>query len=433
MPVLVLTGVEQKDALEKGSSDLCFLFQKNEVDEQLQALFFHSGVTTVARLAALAKDGDDLRGLMKDEFGIDSTAGLAQRVRATNVVISFNTASNRQVEQGKLEGELSALNLVKPIPVSEWVAMRNAWQAKYWKVDDDLIPARTYLERRAEEIEQGECKAESLTTVLTKDQDDPDTLIPVWSSTGSLSMRKGPQTIEEPKNPEQLRKRLKVAGMAVMLLGLKHTNREFLQGYNPQTTEDYLSYLLSEHCFYLQGKSAEGFTVSGPSWQQLLLYEFQIRKKAWQWILNGECGRFSEALARAWQDPLVKERFLTTPIALASSGTKRGPAGDDPHKPLEAKPKKAKGSGKGKGKGGGKSGKGGGGKSGSKAADRLGMSSKTPDGLNICYGYNDWNARCKNSKCKFEHVCGLCYGKHPLYACSPGSKAETQGGGSGRP
>lgn len=426
-----MTPAEVTAALELGNSDLKFLFTKNEVDDELQAMFFHSKVNTVARFTAIVKDADDLKELVKAEFGIDAMVSLENRVRVSNVVISYNTAVQRVLKQAEEEGELAAKNLVKPMPTTEWAAMREAWQAKFWAIDDDLVPARCYLERKAEEVEQNEYKAEALTSVLTKDQDDPEILTPVWSTTGALAMRKGAQAVEEPHNPEQLRKRLKVLGLAVMFLGLKHSNRQYLQGYTPQTTEDYLTYLLSENCYYLQGKSAEGFTINGPSWAQLLLYEFQIRKKAWALINSGKSKRFVDALELAWQDSCVKERYLVTPVALSSSSGSKRTMTTDPGTGKGGVTKKAKGGGGGKAskKGGGKGGNSG--KSG-KTAERLGMQSKTPDGLNICYGYNDFNTRCRNKGCRFEHCCGLCYGKHPLYACKPGNHSETQGSGTGK-
>ena len=423
---LVLTQAEKDSALLAGGSDIKFLLQKNDVDEELQCFLYHSKITTLARFTGFVKDADELRQIFKDEFGIDGTASLAARLRVTSAVIAYNTALQRVLKQDEVEGELGAKNLVKPLASNEWAAMREGWQKKYWPLDDDIIPARTYLERKAEEVEQNEYKAEALTSVITKEEEDPDVLIPIWSATGNLTMRKGAQQIDEPHNPEQLRRRLKVVGLAVMFLGLKHSNQKYLQGYTPQTTEDYLSYLLSENCFYLQGKSSEGFAIAGPSWAQLLIYEHQIRRRAWANILSGNYATYVEALKASWLDPCIKERYFITPIALASATTssRNRVNSEEPNARggKHAKTSKGKAGGRGKAKGGGKgqSGK------GVKASERLGMSSKTPDGQNICYGYNDWNTRCKNKKCNFLHVCGKCFAKHPLYACKPGGQAETR-------
>ena len=68
---------------------------------------------------------------------------------------------------------------------------------------------------------------------------------------------------------------------------------------------------------------------------------------------------------------------------------------------------------------------------GKTAADKLGISAQTPDGRNVCYGYNDFSVRCRVKSCRFAHVCGACFGNHPVYACKPGNRAETQGLGKG--
>ena len=423
MAPLTLTPAEVDSAIELGSSDLKYLFDRNDVDKEMQAFFFYSKITSMSKFAAIASSGDDLRNLIKTEFGVDSATNLQDRLRVTNVLVSYNTAVARTTKQAEVEGELESKHLVKPMAMSEFTAMRSAWEKRYWELDEELIPARSYLEKKAEELEQGEYRAEPLTAVLTKDQDDQDVLTPVWSTSGALQMRKGPSHIEEPKNPEQLRKRLKVLSLGLMFLSLKHVNRQFLTSINPQLFEDYVSYLLSEHCYYLQGKSAEGFSIAGPSWQQLLIYELQVRRKAWATVQNQGMD-FSAALRAAWKDPCVKERFLTTPVALAAAGpTKRVYEGGN-----SSFVKRSKGGGKGNAgsKGSGPKGKG---KGKGKASDRLGCAARTPDGQPICFSYNDVNVRCRNKGCRFVHTCGICYGKHPLYACKPGNRAETQGGG----
>jgi hypothetical protein len=390
----------------------------------------------MTKFASIAKDGADMKTLMKDEFGFDETASLAERVRITNIVICFELARTRVLERNRLEGELSAKHMTKPLSMSEHSAMKAAWEKRYWALDEEWVPSRVYLEKRLEDIEQGEYKAEALTTVLSKDQEDPDQLVPVWSATGTLQLRKGTSSVEEPKNPEELRRRLKLLGTGVMMLALRHTTKAFLQNVTPQLMEDYLTYLLSDQCFYLQGKSAEGFNICGPSWAQLLIYEFQVRRKAWQEVQESST-QWAKALRTAWKDPGTRERFLITPLALAGSGSKRNWSDSGSGIGVQKWQKGDSGAGAGKGgKGGkgGKSGKGGKGKGGKGGGKDRGNAnsecqSRTPDGKPICYSYNDFKTRCRDSRCRFAHICGICFGKHPLYACKPGHKAETQGSG----
>jgi hypothetical protein len=179
MAPLQLTDVQIQEALPKGSSDLRYLFDKNDVDNELQAMFYHSQINTMAKFSAVASNPDDLRELIKTEFGIDSTAGLQQRLRVTNVLVSYNSAITRVSKQAEVEGELESKHLVKPMAMSEYTSMKVAWEKRYWEMDDELVPARSYLEKKAEELEQGEYRAEQLNTVLTKDQEEPD----LWAVT----------------------------------------------------------------------------------------------------------------------------------------------------------------------------------------------------------------------------------------------------------
>lgn len=425
MAPLNLTADEKLAALEKGSSEIRFLMERNNVDNDIQAMLYHSGICTLPVLATIASSAGELKTLVKDEFGVDSDANLAARVRVANLIVAWENATVRARKQSEVEGELGTKHLVKPITNSDYIAMRQSWETRYWPIEEEYVPARAYLEKRAEELEQDDLKAEPLTAVITKDQEDPDVLIPVWSSTGVMTMKKGSQAAEEPKTPEQLRKRLKVMMTGIMFLALKHTNRKFLQGINPQLCEDYVTYLLSDHCYLLQGRTADGFNIPGPSWQQLLVYEFQIRRKAWILVQGG--ADFKDALRQSWQDPVIKERFLTTPVALSSSHSHKRTwehAGDSGNGGKKS-------GGKGNMRGGSK-GKGKGGKGGKSATERLNIASRTPGGEPICFSYNDFNVRCKNKKCRFKHVCGACFDKHPIYACRAGVRpAETQGGGKG--
>ena len=421
---LILTPAEVLVALEKGTSEIRFLLERNNVDNELQGMLFHSGILSLPVLATIAVSAAELKELVKDEFGIDSKAGIADRVRVANLIVAWENATVRARKQSEVEGELSTRHQVKPMTNSDYIAMRQSWEAKYWPLDEEYVPSRQYLERRGEEMEQEDLKAEPLTAVVTKDQDDQDILIPIWTSSGTMTLKKSAQASDEPKNPEQLRKKIKVLTTGLMFLATKHSNRKFIQGINPQLGEDYVTYLLSEHCFLLQGRTAEGFCIPGPSWQQLLVYEFQVRRKAWILVQGG--ADFKDALRISWQDPVVKERFLTTPVALSSSSTsKRSFDQGGDHRPSGGgKRSKAKGGGcKGKGKGKGKS-----------ATERLNIAARTPDGDPICFSYNDFSIRCKKKDCRFKHVCGACFERHPIYACKAGNRApaaETQGGGRG--
>ena len=114
MAPLVLSAPEEEAALKKADTELAFAFERNDVDRKALALFVHSGIDNMTKFASIAKDGTDLKDLMLTEFGYDEKASLADRVRITNIIITFDMAKTRVSERNKLEGELTAKQMTKP-------------------------------------------------------------------------------------------------------------------------------------------------------------------------------------------------------------------------------------------------------------------------------------------------------------------------------
>lgn len=420
MPI-TLTADEEEAAMKVGSSELKFLFDRERVPSEVQAKFYHIGVVTNAKLSAFAGSSDELKEVLAKEFEIDAKKSLAERVMVANILCVYQTAASRTTKLDEIAGELEARHMPKPLPMSEYTGMISNWETKWWPLEEKDKPSRGYLEKKADEIEQGELRAEALTSVLSYYEDDPDLLTTVWDASGTLKMKKGAASVAEPANPEQLRHRITLLGTGLMCLAIRNPNRAYLQGLTPQNFQAYLSYLLGDFVWQLTGRSSEGMTVAKPSWQQLLIYEIEIRKKAWRSVYTSSMP-FGQALENAWRDPVVKERFFTTPVAFSAlsrpmvstsnNSTWQDRSTDGQYqKTKKVKNKKGKGAGKGK-------------------VNKFGCAIRTPEGKTICFGYNSAATKCKNRGCNHQHVCGKCFGKHPMYACTnAGAAAETQGSG----
>ena len=79
-----------------------------------------------------------------------------------------------------------------------------------------------------------------------------------------------------------------------------------------------------EHVWSLVARNAQGDVVAHLPWAQVLQYEQHIRKNTWQ-LVQQDHMRFHAALKLAIDDPVVKERYFTTPLALASLATRQQP------------------------------------------------------------------------------------------------------------
>ena len=409
LPPVVLTPAEKAAALERCGADLAFLFGKYEVDTDVQAVFAHVGVTTVQKFATIAKDVDDLTGMLKGHMGLDASVSLEQRVQVGSVVCAWSNASVRSQKNAELEAELDTKEFVKTVPSSEWQAMRAALDRVAGKQDDKLTPAKEYVEKRLQEVENNDYRAESLTEVVSRDEVEPDSLLPQWDSKGHLTVKRGASAVPEPSNPEGLRRRLSIMQHAYQMVALRHTNRPELQGDYVKAFADYKDYVLGEYVYGLNSRDEEGRTISSPPWSLALSYERAIRKEAAKKTREGT--PFPTALREAWRDPTIKERSFVAPLALQA---KR------PHPSPWQDPNKIHKGGKDKG-GKGKNKKG-------KGPELKGCATHTADGEAICFRYNTPNEKCKEKKCRYKHVCGICFGKHPLYQCELQKRQpDTQG------
>jgi hypothetical protein len=170
----------------------------------------------------------------------------------------------------------------------------------------------------------------------------------------------------------------------------------------------------------LSAKDAAGNAMAYPPWSLVMSYEHAIRSKAISLVKKGAL--LKDALKQAWEDPVTKERFFTTPLCLESNRKRPAEPHSDGHR-HEPTPRHAqKGGNKGAGKGSGKNRPSkkmrDGNKGSSKGSGKArGCASKTNDGQDICYKFNSEQG-CTASKCRFAHVCGVCFAKGvPMHSC----------------
>ena len=321
---------------------------------------------------------------------------MASRIKASKVITAWIAAKTRSTKQAELDGECEARKIPKDIGTSDVAAMRKAFEKAWWELEDGFCPAKGYLEKKLDEVEKNDLRAELLSEVLAVPEDDPDTLRTFWTSSNELRAVRVGSKVSLPRDTEEFRMRITLLGTAWLFISYQQTHKPYFVGLTPQVFTEYLSYLLGEFVLGLCAKDAGGRSFALPPWPLIIAYEHAIRSKAMTLIRKGSS--FKGALKLAWEDPVVKERHFTTPLCLETAGRKR-PA-DTPASEYRPEPTKhSKGGGKGAGKqkrskGAGKS-KGGSGKA-------SGCARVTPEGKPICYNFNS-GAGCK-TKCRFTHV-----------------------------
>ena len=269
---------ELAEKLAKGASELRFLLTQHKVADDIQGELYANGVDTVAKFAAAASDEADLKKMLKDSFSIDPTESLKLRAQAAGVVVAWKTAISRVERQAEAEATHEVRDIAKPIPSTDYIAMRQAFAAKFGELEDKHIPAKEFIEKKLGELESGEFRAEPLTEIISRDEVDPDTLLPHWDPKGTLSLKKGGSKTAMPSGPEQLRLRLTVLQNTLIMIQRKHPSRRELEDVNFALFEKYKDYLLGDYCYGLRSSEDSGSPV--PPWSLVLSYEHAIRKHA---------------------------------------------------------------------------------------------------------------------------------------------------------
>ena len=336
--------------------DLIFLFAKEEVHADIQTKLIEAGVTSVKQFASLVKDADEMRELASDSFGLGDMKQLANKVRMSNLICAYNASKARSVEIDKIDAENEVRQVPKVIAGRDFLTMRAAFKEKHGALDDERCPARSYIEKKLDDLEKGDFRAEMLTEVINFKQDDARELQPVWDSGGKFKAIRTTSTTNLPTDSEELRARITLLGTAWIFTSFQQTANHILKDINPTIFVTYLDYLLGKHVWGLKAKDAEGHSFGGPSWRLVLSYEQELRVHAYSLMCN-ENFSLKDALTAACKDQELKGRYFITPLALERpSGPSRGvnrPLQDTAMAPYNPPPKAQKNKNGGKGGGGG--------------------------------------------------------------------------------
>ena len=408
---MALNAQQVIDAFNSADADLKFLMAKFKVDEAFQGLLFHAGITSSAAFAAMADEEKEMKDILKAMFNLDPAVRLEDLVKVANIKVAWSTAKTGTLKQAEVDADNAARNVPKIITSGTYGAMRSAFELKYYELDDDKAPGRTYIEAKLDDVERSEFLAENLSDVVAVTEDKKGSFGIELTAAGTFKPVRPGAKVELPRDPEQLRRRIGILGTAFIMVSTHQTNCVYLQGLCPQDFLEYVDYLLGKHCYGVRGRNGAGEEVGGPSWGLLLSYEQEMRAEALKMVRKGKT--LKEALRAVVVDPIVKERFFSTPLAQeAVHGTKRAappPQADDSmSRRRTTKVKKGKGSGKGKN--GPRAG-------GHAKAGKHGCPATSPDGRPLCFAFNAPKG-CKVANCRFLHACGRCNStRHGLTTC----------------
>ena len=414
MPLQVYTPAEQAAARDSAGSDLQYHLAEIGISDEVQVALYAIGITSLRVFAGLDESRAKVRECLLNDLGLDSADGMPQRLQVA-LLISAWEAARVQLSAGELaKVEAKAHALPRPVGATELAAMRKVAELKLGSLKGNEVPSKALIGLKLEAVEENEPKVEDLREVSSLEDVESEALTGVIDATsGVFRVRKGSNSIPMPSNPEGLRLRHRRIGLAWTFVASRHTNRKWLAGVSVEDYRVLSDYVLGARVADLTSKSPSGDVVGRVSWNQVLEYEFQVRKLAYELIRTGDAATISVGLKMAIKDAETRQLHLIDPMALNSNfGRNRGAAVESEGRQGQQKKFKAgnnqaayKGKKKGKGKGKGK-----------------GLHTRTNAGDPICFAFNGASG-CRGN-CTMKHVCQVCLAPHSMADCSQGGQAN---------
>ena len=199
----------QVAALATVSAELQFMWSEREVPAELQATLATQGIKTLGVFGSIVDTREQLRDTLKLMLDIDpSEAGIAadimiqRRVNLARIIDSWETARKRISERDRISAEQRASRLPITLERGQHVMLRQKFEAEHGRLKDHAFPCHAMVERRMEEIDEGEPKAELLSDVISVEEAVEDVVGAVIDKKGTWKTKKTTKSVALPTTSE---------------------------------------------------------------------------------------------------------------------------------------------------------------------------------------------------------------------------------------
>ena len=216
----------------------------------------------------------------------------------------------------------------------DWDELLKAFKKKYGSnLPDNKLPGQSYYEAFMEKLQEGRLKPESLSQVVSAEEEDkfekkrPESSrkfgIHLDSTLTAQTKRRYMSSM--PRNVEELKAKYTVMKHMWLLAQIRQPGRQAFSDLGKDTWTDLLEELLNKDNFFFEKEIEGGGTLVGPDWNSCLEYEFQIRKQACILVREEGFG-IQQALWAAYEDP--QHRMKNWVQLLTEANAKQGSAAD---------------------------------------------------------------------------------------------------------
>ena len=406
-------------------------YVSDNMDSDLQLVLADSGVSldnqvsiarhygSLRKFRAVGDSRAEVRRACLNDFAIPQDTP-ESRAQAAAVVSSWEVAQEYINKEVEIRAEAKVLGQPRALQVHERQAMIKAVEQVYGSLQEAESPSAEYLSVKAEETESNEPVAAPLDEVTSKKDSTTSGMQSGLDSSGHIRITWTKSKAKLPSTTEDYRRVMRVEMNAWLCMAARYRAKSWLHGLTPEPFNRFVDYILGEKVYSVQIPSlqGEGHQKVKPDWSIVLGYEHKLRKEAFKLVIK-EGHTLANALSMVIRDADLKETYFTTPVALRAAMA----ANSDrpPFSKFQRPNLKGFGDFRGDFKGKGKWSKGGKGEKGGKGAkghearkelQGLQLVWRTPDGRDLCFGFNAGHC---SGKCNRVHQCRVkgCYGDHP--------------------
>ena len=436
MPVKAMTEDEQTTAINLLEPDLGAVFEENRVRRDVQAALATMDVVDCKTFARIEETSTALRVWLHDDVGLERNG--ADKIVVAKVVAAWEAAQTRTRALQTQEAEERSAGLPASITGGAFIAARRAWEenpaanlAMGQSLSAAELPAKSYLEWRFAQVDDGEFLAEALAEVASQQEEAQqvdDTTQADFVQQGNkavMRLRRARAKSAMPITTEQLRHKYRLMAVHWGMFTTRYPNKSWAAKYSPQTFRDRVDWLLGENVAELKAVNPQGNESVRPTWSVVLRYELELRKEATR-RMNLAGSTIADALHLARLSDDIRTRYLITPLALGGQGTQQ----EEVPRPLAVKasfPKKATQPKK---------------RAGPrnqterqqqpKKKRRQGNDNRnsrvrredsdalhnTHNGKSICYAFQRPKGCSRGAECLHQHICAHCIGPHSFEKCN---------------
>ncbi len=319
MPFPVKTEEEIQRGLALLEPQFATLMEEKDVNRLVRAVLGLVGVKRHQTLAGLASTEELARTRLETFLGVVEDDGFEAMIQISGLLETWRAARARSAAHEEAQAEAAASGRLRDVPHVENRGMRQAHERKHGEVEDHEYPSRDYLGWRIAQFETGQIIAEQLDQVVDHERagderQDPSLALQFTPGCNKVTAIRKSVSAPTPKTTEKLRDAYQLMKRHWEVIRLRYPDRQMFQGYTSEVWDDLIRHLLGPKIHLYRSRKGWGI-----SWEDLLEYEFQIRKKAYKQVTK-QGTTLQEALREAMDCEKLKQEYFT--LQLCTSGQK---------------------------------------------------------------------------------------------------------------